>query len=118
MGGARGNGGQALNTASNTVILKHIPTNITVRCCATRYLEVNKKKAHSILFDKVEHFLNPETSKLTRKVNRQKRRNAKSRSRAKKKYGTKQEEVEEEKEGNVVEEVEEQKEGNVVNSKD
>ncbi len=86
--GSRGNGGSALNTASNTVRLTHVPTGIAVRVGDTRHLYANKSVARKRLYDKVEHALNPAESKITRGIERQKRRNAKARYRAKLKYGT------------------------------
>jgi protein subunit release factor B len=85
--GSKGNGGSALNTASNTVRLTHEPSGMSVRVGDTRHLFVNKKIAQQRLFDKVEHLQSPETSKITRKIEAQKRRNAKARYRAKQKYG-------------------------------
>jgi protein subunit release factor A len=85
--GSRGNGGTALNTASNTVRLTHVPSGITVRVGDTRHLYSNKSIARKRLFDKVEHASNPAESKITRGIEKQKRRNAKARYRAKLKYG-------------------------------
>ncbi len=91
--GSKGNGGSALNTASNTVRLTHAPSGISVRVGDTRHLFSNKSLARKRLFDKVEHALSPETSKITRVIEKQRRRNAKARSRAKAKYGSAENDV-------------------------
>ncbi len=85
--GSKGNGGSALNTASQTVRLTHAPSGITVRVGDTRHLYANKSIARKRLFDKVEHAMSPETSKITRDIEKQRKRNAKSRQRARAKYG-------------------------------
>jgi hypothetical protein len=85
--GSKGNGGTALNTSSSTVRLTHEPTGITIRVGDTRHLYANKSIARKRLFDKVEHATNPAESKITRGIEKQKKRNAKARYRAKLKYG-------------------------------
>lgn len=37
-----GPGGQATNKTSNCVFLRHVPTNLTVKCHATRSVELNR----------------------------------------------------------------------------
>lgn len=84
--GARGNGGQALNTASNTVLLTHKDTGIQVRVADTRSLHLNRRIAEERLFDKVELATDPENARITLKRDKVRRRKAKAASRAKKKY--------------------------------
>ncbi|KAM9858628.1 mitochondrial translation release factor in rescue [Aulostomus maculatus] len=49
-----GPGGQATNKTSNCVVLKHIPTGITVKCHQTRSLDTNRKRAREIMREKVD----------------------------------------------------------------
>eukprot|EP00667_Euglena_gracilis_P034536 EG_transcript_60294 len=52
-----GPGGQATNKTSNCVFLRHVPTNLTVKCHATRSVELNRRTAYQILNDKLDvHF--------------------------------------------------------------
>lgn len=88
--GARGNGGSALNAAGNAIRITHLPTGLQTRCDSTRDLEMNLELAHQRLFDLVEHVRNPETSRIALRENKERRRNAKARYRARKKYGDKQ----------------------------
>ncbi|CAG9760548.1 unnamed protein product [Ceutorhynchus assimilis] len=57
-----GPGGSKIATTCNCVELKHIPSGIIVKCQETRYLEVNRKKARSILRTKLDNHLNGEKS--------------------------------------------------------
>lgn len=57
-----GPGGQATNKTSNCVRLLHKPTQIQVKCHATRSLEVNRKKARNLLWDKLDKEINKEKS--------------------------------------------------------
>jgi protein subunit release factor B len=57
-----GPGGQATNKTSNCVVLTHIPTNIIVKCHATRYLIKNREEARKILLNKLDEHYNKEMS--------------------------------------------------------
>jgi peptide chain release factor len=57
-----GPGGQATNKTNNCVVLLHIPTNISVKCHETRYLEQNRKEARRLLVNKLDEFYNKENS--------------------------------------------------------
>lgn len=57
-----GPGGQATNKTSNCVVLTHIPTNIIVKCHATRYLIQNREEARKILVNKLDELYNKEMS--------------------------------------------------------
>ena len=84
---SRGKGGTALNAATNGCRVTHLPTGLQVRCDSTRDLDLNRKLAHTRLHDLVEDKLNPNTSRIARKHKKIRKRNAKRRSRALKKYG-------------------------------
>ncbi|ORX70339.1 hypothetical protein DL89DRAFT_292984 [Linderina pennispora] len=81
-----GNGGQKLNKTSSCVQLLHRPTNTTVICQDTRYLQQNRKIAYKRLHDKLDLLINGEMSKIARKVDKLKQRKHKQRQRARKKY--------------------------------
>ncbi|GBC43386.2 formamidopyrimidine-DNA glycosylase [Rhizophagus irregularis DAOM 181602=DAOM 197198] len=55
-----GNGGQKINTTSNCVDLKHIPTGIRVQCQKTRSLQQNRNIARKILIEKLDNYFNGE----------------------------------------------------------
>lgn len=57
-----GPGGQATNKTNNAVLLKHIPTNLVVKCHETRSLWDNKKRAREIMVTKLDNLLNREHS--------------------------------------------------------
>lgn len=57
-----GPGGQSVNKTANNVVLKHIPTGITVKCHKTRSLEENRKEARKILAVKLDIEINGEES--------------------------------------------------------
>lgn len=60
----RGNGpgGQATATTNNCVVLRHIPTNIVVKCHATRTLKENREGARKSLIKKLDELFNKEDS--------------------------------------------------------
>ncbi|XP_004459335.2 mitochondrial translation release factor in rescue [Dasypus novemcinctus] len=57
-----GPGGQATNKTNNCVVLKHIPSGITVKCHQTRSVDQNRTLARKILQEKVDVFYNGENS--------------------------------------------------------
>lgn len=57
-----GPGGQAVNKTSNCVVLKHIPTGITVKCHEHRSVLQNRKSARNILLNKLDNFYNADNS--------------------------------------------------------
>lgn len=72
-----GKGGQKVNKASTCVYLKHIPTNIEVKCQRERYQAINRYLARKILADKVEALIKgkeSEEQKRIAKIRRQKRK--------------------------------------------
>ncbi|XP_003222789.3 mitochondrial translation release factor in rescue [Anolis carolinensis] len=73
-----GPGGQATNKTSNCVVLKHLPSGIVVKCHQTRSVEQNRKKARTILQEKVDVFYKGESSDvLTEKKELEKRKQEK-----------------------------------------
>jgi protein subunit release factor B len=72
-----GKGGQKVNKASTCVYLKHIPTNIEVKCQRERYQAINRYLARKILTDKVEAMIRGKESEEQQriaKIRRQKRK--------------------------------------------
>ena len=49
-----GHGGQKVNKTSTCVYLRHLPTDIEVKCQKERYQSLNRYHARRILADKVE----------------------------------------------------------------
>ncbi|CAG8607789.1 2672_t:CDS:2, partial [Ambispora leptoticha] len=91
-----GPGGQKINKSSICVYLKHVPTNIRVRCQQSRSREENRGIARHLLKLKLDEFYNGEQSKLAAKREKIRKREAKRRSRSKAKYGKKSEETNDE----------------------
>lgn len=54
---SRGHGGQKVNKTSTCVYLKHVPTNIEVKCSKTRSQSVNRFFARRYLVEKFEKLL-------------------------------------------------------------
>ncbi|XP_071493463.1 mitochondrial translation release factor in rescue-like [Diadema antillarum] len=57
-----GPGGQATNKTSNCVVLKHIPTGITVKCHQTRSQSENQKIARLLMREKLDQHLHGDKS--------------------------------------------------------
>jgi protein subunit release factor B len=75
-----GKGGQKVNKTSTCVYLKHIPTDIEVKCQRERYQAINRYLARKILADKVEAKIRgkeSEEQKKIEKIRRQKRKRSK-----------------------------------------
>ncbi|RIA91577.1 RF-1 domain-containing protein [Glomus cerebriforme] len=84
-----GNGGQKINTTSNCVDLKHIPTGIRVQCQQTRSLQQNRKIARKILVERLDNYYNDELSKYNLKKEKIRKKQSKRKKRIKEKYGDK-----------------------------
>jgi len=75
-----GHGGQKVNKTSTCVYLKHMPTEIEVKCQKERYQSLNRYHARRILTDKIEaQILGKESEEQQRieKIRRQKRKRSK-----------------------------------------
>lgn len=57
-----GPGGQAVSTTNNCVVLRHIPTNIVVKCHTTRTLKENREGARRNLIKRLDELFNKEDS--------------------------------------------------------
>jgi protein subunit release factor B len=75
-----GKGGQKVNKASTCVYLKHLPTQIEVKCQEERYQALNRFLARRILTDKIEEMIKgkeSEEQQRIEKIRRQKRKRSK-----------------------------------------
>jgi len=75
-----GRGGQKVNKASTCVYLKHLPTQIEVKCQRERFQSVNRFLARRILADKIEAMIRgkeSEEQQRIEKIRRQKRKRSK-----------------------------------------
>ncbi|XP_071789701.1 uncharacterized protein [Asterias amurensis] len=59
-----GPGGQATNKTSNCVVLKHLPTGITLKCHQTRSVVENQKIARVLMRERLDVLYNGENSAL------------------------------------------------------
>lgn len=82
-----GKGGQKVNKSSSCVYLKHIPTGIEVKCMTNRSQSVNRFLARRKLIERIEGSLSVENKEILRI----KRRKAKSKKRAQRKYNKERE---------------------------
>jgi protein subunit release factor B len=78
-----GKGGQKVNKASTCVYLKHIPTEIEVKCQTERYQAINRFLARKILADKVETKIRGKESEEQQKIEKIRRQKRKRSKRAK-----------------------------------
>jgi protein subunit release factor B len=75
-----GKGGQKVNKASTCVYLKHLPTQIEVKCQKERFQSINRFLARRILADKIEAMIKGKESEERQrieKIRRQKRKRSK-----------------------------------------
>ena len=75
-----GKGGQKVNKTSTCVYLKHLPTQIEVKCQKERYQGLNRFLARRILADKIEEMIKGKESEEQQriaKIRRQKRKRSK-----------------------------------------
>jgi protein subunit release factor B len=75
-----GSGGQKINKTASCVYLKHIPSNIEVKCQRTRSRELNRLYARREICSRMEEILFKEKStkqKEFEKIRRQKRKRSK-----------------------------------------
>lgn len=75
-----GKGGQKINKTESCVFLKHLPTNISVKCQAHRERSNNLLTAYRLLVDKIEEEIlgkKSEKAKKIYKLRKQKKRRSK-----------------------------------------
>ena len=75
-----GRGGQKVNKTSTCVYLKHLPTNIEVKCQRERSQAINRFLARRILTEKIEKMIRgkeSEEQQRIEKIRRQKRKRSK-----------------------------------------
>jgi len=75
-----GKGGQKVNKTSTCVYLKHVPTQIEVKCQEERSQALNRYLARKILADKIEKIVlgkESEEQQRIEKIRRQKRKRSK-----------------------------------------
>jgi len=77
-----GPGGQHVNKTKCTVVLKHIPSGVTVKCNQSRYRENNRHVARNILKEKIDKMVNGKQSKIEKRIEKERKRKA----RRKRKY--------------------------------
>lgn len=80
-----GKGGQRLNKASTCVYLKHLPTQIEVKCQRERFQALNRFLARRILADKVEAMIKGRESEERQRIEKIRRQKRKRSKRAKEK---------------------------------
>ena len=77
-----GKGGQKINKTSSCVVLKHIPTGLTVKCQRERSLSINRFLARRLLVDKIERSITGMISEkdriIKKKIKQKKKRKKKA----------------------------------------
>lgn len=79
-----GPGGQKTNKSNNCVILTHLPTMETVKCHDAREQATNRAIARKILYERLDLFLNPDSSTVSVRVMKKQRAKSKAIQRRKK----------------------------------
>lgn len=81
-----GPGGQATNKTSNCVVLRHVPTNIVIKCHDSRSMETNKQLAYKRLKNRLDEMVNGKLSKENLKAEKRKKQKERRARRSKEKY--------------------------------
>ncbi len=77
-----GRGGQKVNKSSTCVYLKHVPTGIEIKCMVARSQSINRFLARRKLIERIEELMGIKRQDISRI----RRRKAKARKRAERKY--------------------------------
>ncbi len=77
-----GRGGQKVNKSSTCVYLKHVPTGIEIKCMVDRSQSINRFLARRKLIERIEELIGIKRQDISRI----RRRKAKARKRAERKY--------------------------------
>lgn len=77
-----GRGGQKVNKSSTCVYLKHVPTGIEIKCMVDRSQSINRFLARRKLIERIEELMGIKRQDISRI----RRRKAKARKRAERKY--------------------------------
>ncbi|PIQ77599.1 peptide chain release factor-like protein [Candidatus Peregrinibacteria bacterium CG11_big_fil_rev_8_21_14_0_20_46_8] len=80
-----GHGGQKINKTSSTVVLKHLPSGIEVRCQKHREQSKNRLSAYKLLILKIEERVRGAESERAKKIFKLKKQKQKRSKRAKEK---------------------------------
>lgn len=80
-----GHGGQKVNKTSSTVRLKHVPTNVEVKCQKHREREKNRMSAYKLLINKIEDIVRGEKSEKAKKIHKLRKQKQRRSKRAKEK---------------------------------
>ncbi|MBN1273417.1 MAG: peptide chain release factor-like protein [Candidatus Aminicenantes bacterium] len=80
-----GHGGQKVNKTATCVYLKHVPTEVEVKCQRERSQAVNRYIARRILADKIENMIEGRESEERKRIEKIRRQKRKRSQRAKKK---------------------------------
>lgn len=80
-----GKGGQKINKTSSTVVLRHIPTGIEVRCQKHREQSKNRLSAYKLLLAKIEFLIKGKESEHAQKIFKLRKQKKKRSKRAKEK---------------------------------
>jgi peptide chain release factor len=80
-----GKGGQKINKTSSTVLLRHVPTGIEVRCQKHREQINNRISAYKLLILKIEEKIKGRESERAKKIFKLKKQKQKRSKRAKEK---------------------------------
>ena len=80
-----GKGGQKVNKTSSTVLVRHLPTGIEVRCQKHREQSANRLSAYKLLILKIEEKLLGARSEKARKIFKLKKQKQKRSKRSKEK---------------------------------
>lgn len=80
-----GKGGQKINKTSSTVLVRHLPTGLEVRCQKHREQSKNRLSAYKLLINKIEFLKKGKESERAKKIFKLRKQKQKRSKRAKEK---------------------------------